>query len=166
MWSKCQGSVLWAGLSNNAGGRCLHSASLIKSCSPVPSTGPSSWERTEKGQEVGWNEIRTGKTVPLTLPRWGIDLTNWNGIEGEAPDGSPLAWGGVLAGSDRIPSETHCPWGPCWCLPSFPSLFLTVIYSQHIILVLVIECLWNTFHMGELDSLLAKTSEQLVVFLC
>ncbi len=120
---------------------CLLSASLIKSNSPVPSTGPQSWERTEKGQEVGWNEIRKRKTVPLTLPRRSIDLTNWNGIEGETPDGSPLAWGGVLAGSDRIPSETHCPWGPCWCLSSFPSLFLTVICSQHILLVALIECL-------------------------
>lgn len=147
MWSKCQACVLWAGLSNNAEGRCLLNASLIKSNSPVPITGPQSWGGTEKGQEVGWNEIRKGKTVPLTPPRRSIDLTNWNGIKGETPDGSPPAWGRVLAGSDRIPSETHCPWGPCWCLPSFPSLFCTVIYSQHILLAVLIDvcqalCMW------------------------
>lgn len=143
MWSKCQAPVLWAGLSNNAGGRCLLCASLIKSNSPVPSTDPQSWKRTKKGQEVGWNEIRKGKTVLLTPPCRSIDLTNWNGIERETPDGSHLSWGRVLAGSDRIPSETHCPWGPCWCLPSFPNLFLTVIYSQHILLVVLTECLYT-----------------------
>lgn len=47
--------VLQAGLRNNAGGRCLLSSSLIKSSSPVLSTGPQSWERTGKGLEVGWN---------------------------------------------------------------------------------------------------------------
>lgn len=143
MWSKCQAPVLCASLSNNAGGRCLLSASLIKFNSPVRSSGPQSWKRTEKGHEVGWNEIRKGETVPLTPPRRSIDLTNWNGTKGETPDGSPLAWGGVLAGSDRIPSETHCPWGACWCLALFPRLFLTVIYSQHILLVVLIK--WHIF---------------------
>lgn len=157
--------MLCAGLSNNAGGRCLLSASLIKSNSPVPLTGLQSWERTEKGQEVGWNEIREGKTVLLTPPSRSIDLTNWNGTKGETPDGSPLAWGGVLAGSDRIPSETHCPWGACWCLPSFLSPFLTVIYSQHILLVVLIECFWDTFSHGWVKWL-AKNSEPLNKKLC
>lgn len=121
--------VLWAGLCNNTGGRCLLSASLIKSKSPAPSTGPQSCERTDKGLEVGWNEMGKGKTLPLMLPCQSIDLTNWNGIEGETPDGSPLAWGGVLADSDRIPSETHCPWGPM-LLPSFILQPLSCSYLQ------------------------------------
>lgn len=121
MWSKCQAPVLWAGLSNIAGGRCLLSGSLIKSNSSVSSTDPPSWERTEKGQEVGWNEIRTGKNCAVNAATSGIDLTNWNGIEGEAPDGSPLAWGGVLAGSDRIPSETYLSLGSMLMPPFIPQ---------------------------------------------
>lgn len=165
MWSKCQAPVLQAGLSNNAGGGCLLSASLIKSNSPVPATGPQSWVRTEKGQEVGWNEIRKGEIVPLTLPRPSIDLTNWNDIEGETPDGSPLAWGGVLAGSDRIPSETHCPWGPCWCFFSTPRpVSCSYLQPAHSFLVVLIECLLDTFHRGKLE-LLCKATEQELVYL-
>ena len=55
--SKCQAPVLWAELSNGAGGRCLLCASLIKSNSESRQLAQKVEEEKKKGQEKEWIKI-------------------------------------------------------------------------------------------------------------
>lgn len=132
---------------------------------PSPFNWPTKVE-TELKKVRRWAamKLEVEKLCPLTPPRRSIDLVNWNGIEGGTPDGSPRAWGGVLAGCDRIPSETHCPWGPFRGLPSFPSLFVTVIYGRHSLWLVLTEYLLDTLHMSWSKSLLVEPMIRIVCF--